>query len=108
EDPKSLIDLLERHPVRSGDSFYLPSGTIHALGAGVVVAEVQTPSDVTFRLYDWDRQRPAADAGLHVERALACIRTDTDFSMFEQRADVTSVFTTVTKLIACPSFDIEK
>ena len=45
-------------PARVGDCFFLPPGTLHALGAGIVVAEVQTNSDVTFRLFDWNRIGP--------------------------------------------------
>ena len=56
-------------PVKPGDVHHLPSGTCHALGAGVMVAEVQTPSDTTFRVFDWGRTgRP-----LHVEPALSCM-----------------------------------
>jgi mannose-6-phosphate isomerase len=51
----------------------LPSGTVHALGAGVLVAEVQTPSDTTFRVYDWTREYARAERGLHIDQALACI-----------------------------------
>jgi mannose-6-phosphate isomerase len=47
--------LLNRVQVRSGDCFFIPPGTLHALGAGVLVAEVQTSSDLTFRLFDWNR-----------------------------------------------------
>jgi mannose-6-phosphate isomerase len=106
--PESIVDYLRRVPVRPGQAYFLPSGTPHALGAGVVVVEVQTPSDTTYRLYDWGRQRPAGDAGLHVEQALACIKTDVDFSTHEQRSHVAGAFTTVTRLIACPSFIVEK
>lgn len=56
-------------PVKAGDFHHLPSGTCHALGAGVVVAEVQTPSDTTFRVYDWGRKGRA----MHIEQALECI-----------------------------------
>jgi hypothetical protein len=53
-----------------GDCHLLPSGTLHALGAGVLVAEVQTPSDTTFRVYDWGRE----GRELHAEQALECIQ----------------------------------
>lgn len=56
-------------PARPGDFHHLPSGTCHALGAGVLVAEVQTPSDTTYRVYDWGRSGRA----LHLEQALECI-----------------------------------
>ena len=106
--PETVPQYLRRIPVRRGDTYYLPAGTVHALGAGVVVAEVQTPSDITYRLYDWGRVRPGADAGLHIEQGLACIRTAIDFAPFERRSHVASVFTTVTRLVTCPSFIIEK
>lgn len=60
-------------PARVGDCHYLPSGTCHALGAGVVVAEIQTPSDTTFRVYDWGRPTTSGRQ-LHIEQALQCIR----------------------------------
>ncbi len=65
----SVADLLVRVPARPGDCHYLPSGTCHALGGGILVAEVQTPSDTTFRVFDWGR----TDRELHLERALECI-----------------------------------
>jgi mannose-6-phosphate isomerase len=108
ERPGAILDYLQRIPVRPGEIYYLPSGTLHGLGAGVIVAEIQTPSDITYRLYDWDRVRPDSDAGLHLEQGLACIRTDIDFAMFEKRSHVADVFTTVTRLVTCPSFVIEK
>ncbi|MGB0768821.1 MAG: hypothetical protein ACPGYV_14055, partial [Phycisphaeraceae bacterium] len=59
-----------------GDCHYLPSGTLHALGAGVLVAEVQTPSDTTYRIYDWAR----TDRELHIEQAMACIEFNDDIA----------------------------
>lgn len=55
-----------------GECHLLPSGTVHALGAGIVVAEVQTPSDTTYRLFDWGRR----GRDLHVREALACASLD--------------------------------
>jgi mannose-6-phosphate isomerase len=66
-----VVDDLIAIKVKPGDCHYLPSGTCHALGAGLVVAEVQTPSDTTFRVYDWGRVGPGR--GLHIEQALQCI-----------------------------------
>lgn len=106
--PAEVVSLLNRIPVKAGQTYYLPSGTPHAIGAGIVVAEIQTPSDVTYRLYDWNRQREGPDAGLHIASAIECIRSDSDFSRFEKRSHVTSLFTTVTRLLRCPSFNIEK
>lgn len=104
----SIPELVKSIPVKRGDTFYLPAGTLHALGAGIVVAEVQTPGDVTYRLYDWGRTRPSSDAGLHVEETLACIRSDLDFASYEKKSHVGSVFATVTQVLSCPSFKIER
>ena len=67
----SAVDCLVREEVRTGDCIALQSGLCHALGAGVLVAEVQTPSDTTFRVFDWNRNDPARP--LHVDQALECI-----------------------------------
>ncbi len=69
-------DVLRSTPAAPGACHTLPSGTIHALGAGVLVAEVQTPSDTTFRVYDWTREYNRKDRGLHVAESLACVQFD--------------------------------
>lgn len=65
-------DLLSETAV-PGVCHTLPSGTLHALGAGVLVAEVQTPSDTTFRVYDWTAEYKRPERELHVEQALGCL-----------------------------------
>lgn len=69
-----FVDLLRAWPARRGDVFVLPSGTPHALGAGIVVAEAQTSSDVTYRLYDWGRSEPGRE--LHIDDGLANVMFD--------------------------------
>ena len=71
----TVADHLACFTPKAGDGVFIPAGTVHALGGDVVVFEVQQNSDVTFRLYDWDRvdamtRQPRA---LQVDRALACI-----------------------------------
>jgi mannose-6-phosphate isomerase len=65
----SVVDDLIAVPAVPGECHNLPSGTVHALGAGVLVAEVQTPSDTTFRVFDWGR----AGRELHIAQAMECI-----------------------------------
>jgi mannose-6-phosphate isomerase len=65
-DNGSIPDLVRWQSVSSGDTIFVPPGTIHAIGAGVVIAEIQQRSDATFRLFDFGRQRE-----LHKERAIA-------------------------------------
>jgi len=60
--------LVRRYDLAVGDFHYLPAGTVHAVGPGLVVAEVQTPSDTTYRVTDWGRGRE-----IHVERSMQCI-----------------------------------
>ena len=67
----SIVDLVQWRPVAKGDVVFIPAGTIHAIGAGIVLAEIQQNSDATFRLFDYGRLRElhedsgvaAADAG---------------------------------------------
>ncbi|MGQ7829700.1 class I mannose-6-phosphate isomerase [Altererythrobacter sp. Z27] len=61
----SIEHLLEWHEVQPGDFFYLPAGTIHAIGGGLSLVEIQQNSDTTFRLYDYGRPRE-----LHLDRAI--------------------------------------
>ncbi len=51
----TLGDVLRRVPVKAGDAFYLPAGTLHAIGAGIVLFETQQASDLTYRIFDWNR-----------------------------------------------------
>ena len=65
----SIEQLLDWHPVKAGDFFYIPAGTVHAIGAGISLIEVQQNSDVTYRLYDYGRPRELhLDAGLKVAK----------------------------------------
>lgn len=61
----SIIDLMEWFPVRAGDFFHIPPGTVHAIGAGVDIIEVQQNADITYRIFDYGRGRELhLDAGL--------------------------------------------
>jgi len=70
-EANTVQELLRRIELAKGDFHYLPAGTVHAIGPGVVLAEVQTPSDTTYRVTDWGRGRE-----IHVERSMQCIRFD--------------------------------
>ncbi len=72
----SIVGLLEAVPARPGDFYHLPAGLVHALGAGVLVAEVQTPSDTTFRLYDWEDRYDRPHRQMHLAEALEAIRPE--------------------------------
>jgi mannose-6-phosphate isomerase len=113
---KSAIEkgVCEEHltaiPVKEGQCFFLPSGTVHALGAGILAAEVQTPSDTTFRVYDFNRIEPATGKPrtLHVDQALECIDFSATPDPEQRRQHVAGFHTTVTRLCSSPYFKIEK
>ena len=77
-----LEELLNRVEVKKGDVFFIPAGTVHALGAGIEVVEVQQTSDVTYRIYDWDRV-DSSGKGRELHTALAVDAID-----FEADAEV--------------------
>ena len=82
----TLLEVLNAVPVKKGDLFFIPSGTLHAIGKGIVIAEIQQNSNVTYRVYDY--ARVGADGKLrelHVDKALEVTelsspKTDYDFS----------------------------
>jgi mannose-6-phosphate isomerase len=98
----NVEEQIQAIPAKVGDCHYLPSGTVHALGAGILVAEVQTPSDTTFRVFDFNRVDPSTGKlrKLHVDEALACI----DFT--NKPAD--KLKTPSNRLVDSPYFGMEK
>lgn len=66
----SLAEILRRVPVQPGDAFYLPAGTLHAIGAGIVLFETQQASDLTYRIFDWNRvDAEGQPRALHIQKA---------------------------------------
>ncbi|PQB04802.1 type I phosphomannose isomerase catalytic subunit [Aureitalea marina] len=71
----TLSEVMGEVTVRAGDSYFISPGTVHAIGGGILLAEIQQSSDITYRLYDWDR--PGTDGKmreLHTEEALDVIQ----------------------------------
>lgn len=66
-----IEELLQWHPAAVGDTFFIPAGTIHTIGPGLVLCEIQQNSDLTYRLYDYGRPRE-----LHLDHALAVSRRE--------------------------------
>jgi mannose-6-phosphate isomerase len=102
----ALAKLHQPRAAEPGRCYYLPSGVPHALGAGIVVAEVQTPSDVTYRLYDWGRRgldgRPRE---LHVEQALANIRCHVpEENIVQPRTPSDAAQPEAKRLVSCERF----
>ena len=95
-------DYLIRVPVKIGECHFLPSGTCHAIGAGLLIAEIQQPSDTTYRVYDWGRVDPVTGQGrqLHIEEALESIH-------FDPSGDNLSV-NTIGRLVDAEEFKVDK
>ncbi len=73
----SIMDIVGRFDTRPGDSFYVPAGRIHAIGAGNLLVEVQQSSDITYRIYDYDRvDSNGCPRELHTEAAREAIKYD--------------------------------
>lgn len=74
---ETILEVLNCVPVRKGDVFFIEAGTVHAIGKGIVIAEIQQNSNVTYRVYDYGRV--GADGkkrDLHIEKALAVVNRD--------------------------------
>ena len=100
----TVADLLNKVHVKPGDAYFIPAGTIHAIGKGLLIAEIQETSDVTYRVFDWDRvDEKGRMRELHTELALAAI----DFGE-PQNYDVTRkpVANTAVELESCPYFTV--
>jgi len=98
---KTLVSILDDVKAKSGDVFFLETGTVHAIGAGLVVAEIQQTSDITYRLYDFDRKDAQGNTReLHVDLALDAInydKVDTQ-KKYETKTNTSNV------VVDCPYF----
>ena len=97
-----LEEKMREVPVKKGDAFHLKPGTVHAIGGGIVLAEIQQSSDITYRIYDWNR--PDTDGNLrelHTSKALEVI----DFSpSTEAQLTVSKVYNRANTLCETPYF----
>jgi mannose-6-phosphate isomerase len=99
----TIVDYVQYHTARAGDSIFMPAGTLHALGPGFLVYEVQQTSNITYRIFDWNRPASAGRA-LHIEQAVAVtnpqgigqIQPAPDLKPGDQRA-----------VVQCPYFTLD-
>ena len=93
-------ELLQKVPVEPGECHFLPSGTVHAIGAGLLIAEIQMSSDTTYRVFDWNRVDASGKSReLHISESLESIH-------FDQQEDLEA--TTVGRLVDCDYFKVDK
>ncbi|MEI0563025.1 type I phosphomannose isomerase catalytic subunit [Brachyspira pulli] len=82
DNKENIEDMFNYFDIKKGDAFYIPSGCIHAILGNVIIAEIQTPSDVTYRLYDWNRvDKNGKSRELHIEDSFNVIKNINAFSL---------------------------
>ncbi|MGJ8593359.1 MAG: type I phosphomannose isomerase catalytic subunit [Aquaticitalea sp.] len=101
-EKKTLTKILNFDKVKTGDTYFIEVGRVHAIGAGVMLAEIQQTSDITYRVYDWDRKDDQGnERELHNDLALDAIGFDMpdDFHVDYQKEKNNS-----NKMVSCPYF----
>ena len=102
----TLEDYMNYVDVKKGDVFFIPAGCVHAIGAGILIAEVQQSSDVTYRVFDYNRRDKAGNLReLHVAKAIDVIKdlSEADMNALRYERDVNS-----DKLVDCKYFSVDK
>ena len=95
---KSVLSILNDVKVNEGDVFFLETGTVHAIGAGMVVAEIQQTSDITYRIYDFDRvDAHGNNRELHVDLALDAI----NYNTVETKKEYSKIQNTSNAIVNC-------
>jgi mannose-6-phosphate isomerase len=99
---KRLVEIINFERVGSGDVFFTPAGRVHAILSGILLAEIQQTSDITYRIYDWDRtDAEGKSRELHTDLALDAL----DFKHYDSyRTDYESVLNLTVTLVDCPYF----
>lgn len=99
---KTLPEILNFDKVKPGDTYFIDGGRVHAIGAGVLLAEIQQTSDITYRIYDWDRLDNAGNPrGLHTDLALEAFNFDMPDNF---RISYSKQANTSNAMVSCPYF----
>ncbi len=98
----TIKQIMNYEDVKKGDAFFIPAGRVHALGPGMLLAEIQQTSDTTYRIYDWDRTDDKGNTReLHTEEALDAI----DFTKYDSyRTAYHSEINSTNKIVSCDKF----
>ena len=97
----TLPNILNEVPVAPGDTFFIPTGTVHAIGSGILLAEIQQTSDITYRIYDWDRvDEKGQSRELHQEEAIQAI----NYAYKGEKVSYNSVVNSSVNMVNCPYF----
>ena len=102
---RNVSEKLNFVPVKKGDCFFIPAGLVHAIGEGIVIAEIQQNSNTTYRMYDYDRVgKDGKKRELHIEKAAEVIKTEFPDNFISGKV----IDGEKTILCDCPLFLVEK
>ena len=105
----TLEEILNYVDVKKGDCFFIPAGLVHAIGEGIVIAEIQQNSNTTFRLFDYDRKdKDGNKRELHIEKAAQVIKTNFNDNAVVNKVMSKTTSETVTTLCDCHLFSAVK
>ncbi len=101
-EEKRIEEMLNVESAQAGDSFFIPAGRVHAAGAGILFAEIQQTSDITYRIFDWNRlEKNGRPRTLHTDLALDAI----DFKLYDSyRNNFDPLINHSTNIVTCPYF----
>lgn len=104
-----IMDCLQQVPINKGESYLIPAGTVHAIGAGTLIAEIQENSNVTYRLYDYDRiDKNGNKRELHLDKALEVALFDTPSNNASGKELYSDEAYTLVELTNCEYFTVNK
>lgn len=99
----TILDILNYYPTKPGDVFFIPAGTVHAIGAGNLICEIQQSSNCTYRLYDYNRKDKFGNRReLHLQKALDVM----NYNKYEPKPSQIGVHTSKTVLSRCKYFEV--
>lgn len=102
-EKNEITKILNFEKVEAGNVFFIPAGRVHAIGEGIVLAEIQQTSDITYRIFDWNRKDEKGNSReLHTEQALDAL----DFNIYDNyKTEYQSIKNTTSKIISTPFFE---
>ncbi len=99
----TITDYLNKVPVKTGDTFFIKAGTIHAIGAGITICEIQQTSDTTYRLYDYKRKDANGnERELHIEKGIIASNLNVQTEFYEKGVQNGSEKV----MVSCPFFNV--
>jgi mannose-6-phosphate isomerase len=100
-----ILDVVRHYQTKPGDAFFIPAGLVHGIGAGNLIVEIQQTSDVTYRIYDYDRRdAQGKPRQLHITEAQDAI----NYAITDAKVNTPTKNATITNIVSCPYFTVNK